>query len=77
MRPGDVARMELLLALSDLSNAPGASTTLSQMRSALSGIDPVGPRSGVKPGRKPGGKIRGTLHAQVHRRICGREWSGN
>jgi hypothetical protein len=28
--------MELLLALSDLSNAPGASTTLSQMRSALS-----------------------------------------
>src|SRR5213080_3208541 len=33
---GDVARMELLLALSDLSNAPGASTTLSQMRSALS-----------------------------------------
>src|SRR5205085_7043269 len=32
---GDVARMELLLALSDLSNAPGASTTLSQMRSAL------------------------------------------
>ncbi len=33
---GDVARMELLLALSDLSNAFGASTTLSQMRSALS-----------------------------------------
>jgi hypothetical protein len=33
---GDVARMELLLALSDLSSAPGASTTLSQMRSALS-----------------------------------------
>jgi len=33
---GDVARMELLLALIDLSNAPGASTTLSQMRSALS-----------------------------------------
>ena len=33
---GDVARMELFLALSDLSNAPGASTTLSQMRSALS-----------------------------------------
>ena len=33
---GDVARMELLLALSDLSNALGASTTLSQMRSALS-----------------------------------------
>jgi len=33
---GDVARMELLLALSDLSNAPGASTTLSQMRSVLS-----------------------------------------
>jgi hypothetical protein len=32
---GDVARMELLLALSDLSNALGASTTLSQMRSAL------------------------------------------
>src|SRR5581483_12113908 len=32
----DVARMELLLALSDLSNAPGASTTLSQMRSVLS-----------------------------------------
>jgi len=26
---GDVARMELLLALIDLSNAPGASTTLS------------------------------------------------
>src|SRR4029077_6802270 len=33
---GDVARMELLLALSDLSNAPGVSTTLSQMRSVLS-----------------------------------------
>src|SRR5207247_4056351 len=33
---GDVARMELLLALSDLSNAPGASTTLSQIRSPLS-----------------------------------------
>jgi hypothetical protein len=33
---GDVARMELLLALSDLSNALGASTTLSQMRSTLS-----------------------------------------
>src|SRR5438067_13568319 len=33
---GDVARMELLLALSDLSNAPGASTPLSQMRSVLS-----------------------------------------
>src|SRR5207247_9018481 len=33
---GDVARMELLLSLSDLSNAPGASTTLSHMRSALS-----------------------------------------
>jgi hypothetical protein len=33
---GDVARMELLLALSDLSDAPGASTTLSQMRSVLS-----------------------------------------
>lgn len=33
---GDVARLELLLALSDLSNAPGASTTLSQMRSLLS-----------------------------------------
>jgi hypothetical protein len=32
----DVARMELLLALSDLSDAPGASTTLSQMRSVLS-----------------------------------------
>ena len=32
---GDVARMELLLALSDLSNVPGASTTLSQMLSAL------------------------------------------
>src|SRR5437667_1017617 len=32
---GDVARMELLLALSDLSNALGASTTLSQMRSTL------------------------------------------
>jgi hypothetical protein len=32
---GDVARMELLLALSDLSDAPGASTTLSQMRSVL------------------------------------------
>jgi hypothetical protein len=32
---GDVARMELLLALSDLSNTPGASTTLSQMRSVL------------------------------------------
>jgi hypothetical protein len=31
----DVARMELLLALSDLSDAPGASTTLSQMRSVL------------------------------------------
>src|SRR5207247_7519930 len=30
---GDVARMELLLALSGLSNAPGACTTLSQMRS--------------------------------------------
>jgi hypothetical protein len=28
--------MELLLALSDLSNTPGESTTLSQMRSALS-----------------------------------------
>jgi hypothetical protein len=27
--------MELLLALSDLSDAPGASTTLSQMRSVL------------------------------------------
>jgi hypothetical protein len=34
---GDVARMELLLALSDLSDAPGgAGTTLSQMRSVLS-----------------------------------------
>src|ERR1044071_2019154 len=32
---GDVARMELLLALSDLSDAPGASTTLSHMRSVL------------------------------------------
>src|SRR5437667_4517143 len=32
---GDIARMELLLALSDLSNALGASTTLSQMRSTL------------------------------------------
>ena len=32
---GDVARMDLLLALSDLSNPPGASTTLSQMRSVL------------------------------------------
>src|SRR5689334_12205648 len=32
---GDVARMELLLALSDLSNALDARTTLSQMRSAL------------------------------------------
>ena len=32
---GDVARMELLLALSDLSDAPGAGTTLSQMRSVL------------------------------------------
>src|SRR5690348_14000838 len=31
----DVARMELLLALSDLSNALGAWTTLSQMRAAL------------------------------------------
>jgi hypothetical protein len=31
----DVGRMELLLALSDLSDAPGASTTLSQMRSVL------------------------------------------
>ena len=33
---GDVARLELLLALSDLSDAPGASTTLSQMRAVLS-----------------------------------------
>src|SRR5256885_5729385 len=33
---GDVARMELLLALSDLSDALGAGTTLSQMRSVLS-----------------------------------------
>jgi hypothetical protein len=33
---GDVARMELLLALSDLSDTPGASTSLSQMRSVLS-----------------------------------------
>ncbi|HEU0208876.1 MAG TPA: J domain-containing protein [Candidatus Udaeobacter sp.] len=33
---GDVAQMELLLALSDLSNVPRASTTLSQMRSVLS-----------------------------------------
>src|SRR5215211_4763356 len=33
---GDVARMELLLALSDLSDAPGAGTTLSQMRWVLS-----------------------------------------
>lgn len=32
---GDVARMELLLALSDFSDAPGAGTTLSQMRSVL------------------------------------------
>ena len=32
---GDVARMELLLALTDLSDAPGAGTTLSQMRSVL------------------------------------------
>jgi hypothetical protein len=32
---GDVARMELLLALSDLADAPGASTTLSQMRAVL------------------------------------------
>ena len=32
---GDVARMELLLALCDLSNAPGAGTTLSQMRAVL------------------------------------------
>jgi hypothetical protein len=33
---GDVARMELLLALSDLAYAPGgAGTTLSQMRSVL------------------------------------------
>lgn len=32
---GDVARMELLLALSDLSGAPGAGTTLSQMRAVL------------------------------------------
>jgi hypothetical protein len=32
---GDVARMELLLGLSDMSDAPGASTTLSQMRSVL------------------------------------------
>jgi hypothetical protein len=34
----DIARMELLLALSDLSNAPRASTTLSQMRSVLSDL---------------------------------------
>jgi hypothetical protein len=33
---GDVAGMEFLLALTDLSNAPGASTSLSQMRSVLS-----------------------------------------
>jgi hypothetical protein len=33
---GDVARMELLLALSDLSNAPSLGTTLSQMRAVLS-----------------------------------------
>ena len=33
---GDVAGMEFLLALSDLSNAPGASTSVSQMRSVLS-----------------------------------------
>src|SRR5207247_8373653 len=33
---GDVARMEVLLALSDLSDAPSAGTTLSQMRSVLS-----------------------------------------
>jgi hypothetical protein len=32
---GDVARMELLLALSDLSDSPGAGTTLSQMRSVV------------------------------------------
>src|SRR5215472_13814598 len=32
----DVAGMEFLLALTDLSNAPGASTSLSQMRSVLS-----------------------------------------
>src|SRR5438874_4542228 len=32
---GDVARMELLLALSALSDAPGAGTSLSQMRSVL------------------------------------------
>ena len=31
----DVARMELLLALSDLADAPGADTTLSQMRAVL------------------------------------------
>lgn len=31
----DVARLELLLALSDLSDAPGAGMTLSQMRSVL------------------------------------------
>src|SRR5262249_36050348 len=33
---GDVAGMEFLLALTDLSNAPGAGTSLSQMRSVLS-----------------------------------------
>jgi hypothetical protein len=33
---GDVARMELLLALTELSDTPGAGTTLSQMRSVLS-----------------------------------------
>jgi hypothetical protein len=35
---GDVARLELLLALSDLSHAPGSGTTLSQMRSVLSAL---------------------------------------
>src|SRR5262249_8793332 len=33
---GDVAGMEFLLALTDLSDAPGASTSLSQIRSVLS-----------------------------------------
>src|SRR5204863_7222767 len=35
---GDVARMELPLALSESSDAPGAGTTAPQMRSVLAGV---------------------------------------
>ena len=73
---GDVARMELLLALSDLSDAPGAGTTLSQMRSVLSELT-RSVRALELSRSKPGGKIHGSSPEQVHRRICGCAWSGN